>query len=598
MSPDIEWHVEDEAGKETIAKTPPPRSSSRGWKALIVLIVVAAIGLGIVYSSIPEPAPRPTSAPSPTPHPTSARPAVPAKLYETINREAQALADGDLKTFLSLQDQSDGRWFQAQSKAFQAWGRPLTGVGPVYTVLESGTLSSDQAWADVIQFRNGHSFRETRFYRQVNGQWLRTQSDLAFWREPYQSFQTKHFEVSYPAEDNALIQMVAHRFESAYDQVCADLDCPGDLAPIRLMIYTDGGQPHWSGLDRVYTIDMLSPRIGGMYDTADDETARRLDDPVTQAAYQSLISILVQITSGGFAWMPSDPTHGGTFFTSAIMDWENNRVLGHPDVSQLLPPPELITNTQLVRLESLWDMQSTPSNPEQVAYSVILFIEQKFGAPSVGKFLRAIGPARSFAQAIEASLGVDEAQFAQQWKDWLTPRPATPIAMLQDEGLLLFVCTQARALCLMHADGTGLQQVTAEGQYFWPRWSPDGRVFTALHLPEGPRGGIGDGGEVVLFSAGGNRLTAYSFGDTDLLGWANPTWSPNGQWLALTLAHDRNGNGLADPGEPFETWILDRTTLQPAFAPLQGSAFDWPPAWSAKSACRFLSTCRNSTAPA
>ena len=160
-------------------------------------------------------------------------------------------------------------------------------------------------------------------------------------------------------------------------------------------------------------------------------------------------------------------------------------------------------------------------------------------------------------------------------------RPPTPILM--DEGLLLFVCTQTRALCLMHPDGADLQQVTTEGQYFWPRWSPDGRVFTALHLPEGPRGGINDGGEVVSFSAGGDRLTTYSFGDTDLLGWANPTWSPNGQWLTLTLAHDRNGNGLADPDEPFETWILDRATLQPAFAPLQGGAFDWPPAWSTDS---------------
>ncbi len=117
--------------------------------------------------------------------------------------------------------------------------------------------------------------------------------------------------------------------------------------------------------------------------------------------------------------MPADPTHGGTFFMSAIMDWESNRISSHPDVSKLIPPPELITNTQLVQLESLWDVQLTPSNPEQVAYSVILFIEQKFGAPSVGKFLKAIGPAHSFAQAIKASLGIDEAQFEQQWKDWL-----------------------------------------------------------------------------------------------------------------------------------------------------------------------------------
>lgn len=426
MSPDIEWHVGDEEDKETIAKTPPSRSSLRGRKVLLVLIVIATIGLGIVYSFIPEPVPRPTSAPSSTPHPTSTRPAVPAKLHETINREAQALADGDLKTLLSLQDQSDGPWFQAQSRAFQAWGRPLTQVGSLYTVLESGTLSSDHGWADVSQFRNGQYFRETRFYHQVNGQWLRTQPDLSFWRGQHQTFQTRHFEVSYPAEDNIFIPMVAQRFEAAYDQVCADLDCPGDAVPIQLVISSFVEQSPGSGRDQPDTIVLPSPRISGMYDAVDDETARLLNDPVTGAAYNYLVSLLVQITSASFARMPSDPTHGGIFFMSAIMYWESNRVSSHPDLSRLLPPPELITNTQLVRLESLWNMQSTPSNPEQVASSVILFIEQKFGAPSVGKFLRAIGPARSFAQAIEASLGIDEAEFEQQWKDWLRQLPPSP----------------------------------------------------------------------------------------------------------------------------------------------------------------------------
>jgi len=131
--------------------------------------------------------------------------------------------------------------------------------------------------------------------------------------------------------------------------------------------------------------------------------------------------------------MSSDPTHGGNFFVSGIFYWEDNRVSTQPDASALLPPPELITNTQLVRLESLWDARLTPSNPEQVAASVIVFIEQKFGAPSVGKFLKAIGPARTFKQAIEASLGIDEAAFEQQWKDWLkqlppafTPTPLSP----------------------------------------------------------------------------------------------------------------------------------------------------------------------------
>lgn len=245
-----------------------------------MFMVILGIGLGIVYSSVPEPPvqPLPTSTPAPISSPSALD-----SLESVIDREAQALAGGDPETFLSLQDQSDGRWFQAQSRAFHAWGRPFADYGsmtclsrPLYTIFESGSLSSDRAWADVSQFRNGQYFRETRFYRQVNGQWLRTQPDLSFWLGKQQSFQTKHFEASDPTEDNTFIQMVAQRFEAAYDQVCADLDCTGDAAPIQLAISPSVEHSQWSAVDQHGTIVLPSPRISGMYDTVDDETARLL----------------------------------------------------------------------------------------------------------------------------------------------------------------------------------------------------------------------------------------------------------------------------------------------------------------------------------
>lgn len=98
MSPDIEWRVGDEEDNETIAKTPPPYSSSRWWKVLFVFMVVAVIGLGIVYSDRLESTPHSTPTPLP---PTATPQAIPAKLGETIDREVRALADGDFKTFLS-----------------------------------------------------------------------------------------------------------------------------------------------------------------------------------------------------------------------------------------------------------------------------------------------------------------------------------------------------------------------------------------------------------------------------------------------------------------------------------------------------------------
>jgi len=152
--------------------------------------------------------------------------------------------------------------------------------------------------------------------------------------------------------------------------------------------------------------------------------------------------------------------------------------------------------------------------------------------------------------------------FAPTW----TPAPVTPIAELKGLGVLLFQC-RSGPLCLMNADGTGLRQITPD-RYAMPRWSPDGQVFVAVHQPQAAR----TAGEVVLFSADGRSRAAYSPGTEYLLGWANPAWSPNGKWLALTAVADSNGNGLNDPGETSEIWILGRDTLQPAFPPLPGGA--------------------------
>jgi len=79
MSPDIEWHVGEEAEQETIAAASSPRRSRRSWIAVLIVVVLGA-GLGMAYRSIPEPAPRPTPTPSPTPQPTPTPPAMPAKL--------------------------------------------------------------------------------------------------------------------------------------------------------------------------------------------------------------------------------------------------------------------------------------------------------------------------------------------------------------------------------------------------------------------------------------------------------------------------------------------------------------------------------------
>ena len=65
MSPDIEWHVGEDAEQETIARTSDPHPSRRGRWAVLIAIGLG-VGLGLLYRSIPEPPAKPI-APTPAP---------------------------------------------------------------------------------------------------------------------------------------------------------------------------------------------------------------------------------------------------------------------------------------------------------------------------------------------------------------------------------------------------------------------------------------------------------------------------------------------------------------------------------------------------
>ena len=125
MSPDIHWGVGEDAEQETIAQTVPARRSRRSWIAVLIVVVLGA-GLGVAYRSLPEPPPRPTPTLSPTPETVPTRPAIPAALFQTIDREAQALADGDFETYrevhtpMNVEGQQDGFTMRGDAPAMIA----------------------------------------------------------------------------------------------------------------------------------------------------------------------------------------------------------------------------------------------------------------------------------------------------------------------------------------------------------------------------------------------------------------------------------------------------------------------------------------------
>lgn len=64
MSPDVEWHVVDEAGQQTVVQT-ASKQPSRWRKIALVAVAVLGVSLGVLYSTIPEPPPPPTPPATP-----------------------------------------------------------------------------------------------------------------------------------------------------------------------------------------------------------------------------------------------------------------------------------------------------------------------------------------------------------------------------------------------------------------------------------------------------------------------------------------------------------------------------------------------------
>src|SRR2546423_2565747 len=119
------------------------------------------------------------------------------------------------------------------------------------------------------------------------------------------------------------------------------------------------------------------------------------------------------------------------------------------------------------------------------------------------------------------------------------------------------------------AGGAGLVRLTRNGNWWWPQWSPDGRLIVAF----------GGRGLAVLTRDGRVVRSFPSVGSTAFL-----TWSPDGRWFGYLAEHCADPLGHEDPACG-TLWVVrvDGTGLRRA-SPEQGvwtaNSFERPYAWS------------------
>jgi hypothetical protein len=459
MSPDIEWHVGEDAEQETIARTTHARRSAhRRW------IVISAIGLGVVlgllYRSIPEPPHKPIGfAPIPTviASPVAPRP-TPESLDAAVERDALRLASsaGEANHLIAFAAPGEkfADWYAVLQNAFGRWGTPPAQA--LYTVSVSGTLPGG-AWVTLEQYRHGAVYHSTRFYRLENDHWVWTLPDRGFWSSTTSAITTRDagplgpIAIQYPIEDTPLISPVLDRFSSVYQNLCASLKCPtpNDRSPLRtpgltvsLTIKPLFIQPVVHTRSGALQIDLPSPNVVGVYDEAN-----ALGDPYVAMAYDTLIDPAVRLASGDYArW---DTNSAGSLFLQAIATWKRARLPNNLylldvffQAASLWPSIAYLSNGQpvsrrdfyvnqlrsvkLIPLTDLWMWpidEKAPATLEQAAQqeakAVIIYIEERYGPGGVVRFLNSLGTARSLEAAIQTALPIEYAEFDQQWNKWI-----------------------------------------------------------------------------------------------------------------------------------------------------------------------------------
>ncbi|HSD83455.1 MAG TPA: hypothetical protein VLG46_06335 [Anaerolineae bacterium] len=409
MSPDIDWRVGDGAERETITSSTPARRSRRRW--LVVIVVIFGVGLGIAYRSIPDPAPPPI--PTPTLSPTPPRRPIPAKLFDTIDREAQALAAGDSEAYRETRTQATSDVLELQRQSFVAWGRP-PGDRPLYTLVDFNLLTATSAWVDVRQFREGRYFRETRFYYYEGERWLHGSTNRSLWSDQKESLQTSHFDVTYAVEDRDILSPTLQQLEEDYQALCRDLGC---AAVGRELTFTVKVKPdevsylYPAGSGNI-GIQLASPRVTGFFESGRAYTWENnfIHGLLAEEIGKRVLSLQLD---GATAY---EQPGSGLLWTG--ISWALNRLDPLPVEWQ-----EALTDLQrkpLLSLGTLWEIGEIdePGLAMAQLYYLLRFIEQEHGAAAVTRLLVAINSAKSLSEATENGLGVPFAEFDQKWQAW------------------------------------------------------------------------------------------------------------------------------------------------------------------------------------
>ena len=151
------------------------------------------------------------------------------EIQGTIDLEAWAWEQGDETLFETLIDEQAPDGWIHRFRRVQEWTRRWAGDAAQVPVVEirNVELNGDLALVEVLVAQPGAPwattpYRETRFYRRVEGRWLRTAPDASFWG-PQRTVETEHFRFLFQQRDAEAVAGALAEVEELYAALRRDV---------------------------------------------------------------------------------------------------------------------------------------------------------------------------------------------------------------------------------------------------------------------------------------------------------------------------------------------------------------------------------------
>ena len=151
---------------------------------------------------------------------------------KTVQAEAWIWYSGTWDALPALVDPQARRswaiWYRNYDEGSRNWAGDFAQV-PIVSVEEIELLAPDIALVSVryVQGKVPDKVvqRESRFYRLVDGEWLRTAPQVELWGEP-QILETKNFRLEYRSRDQATVDEIARQVDEVYAHMRQVLGLP------------------------------------------------------------------------------------------------------------------------------------------------------------------------------------------------------------------------------------------------------------------------------------------------------------------------------------------------------------------------------------